>query len=304
MQVRQELSFIAHLLTPTAATASTMANTTAASATGGKPVKRKFSQAGGKGKGGKGGKGGGGGKKGEKGNNKFRKPLTKAQKEMDAKKARLQRRLEKPHGNVIEEAKGLWNKAREKSLEPEKRAALVTQIMTLIDGKIAQVATRHDASRIVQLCISHGTDAQREVISHAVKDKLVTLSKTTYGRFLVSKLFSQSKGKERAMLLKQFQGHMVKLGTHNVSALVIEDLFDKVLSAKQCAFIFQEFYSPEFIHFKRREQAALPEILRSLAEAGDAKKGATVLAFTLNTVQRMANKGLLSLGFVQYLVWQ
>ena len=230
--------------------------------------------------------------------------MTKAQKEMDAKKARLQRRLEKPHGNIVEEAKSLWNKAREKSLDPKVRSELVNQIMGLITGKIAQVATRHDASRIVQLCVSHGTDTQRESISAAIKDKLVALSKTTYGRFLVSKLLSRSKGKERAMLLKRFQGHMVKLGTHNVSALVIEDLFDKVLSAKQCAYLFQEFYSPEFVHFKRREGNTLPEIVAALAAEGDAKKAATVLSYSLNTVQRMANKGLLSLGFVQYLLWQ
>jgi len=253
------------------------------------PAKRKF----GAGKNGKGAS-----KKG------FKKPLTQAQKEMEAKKARLQRRLDKPHGNIIEEAKGLWNKAREKALEPEARSALITQIMSLIKGKIVQVATRHDASRIVQLCISHGTDEERQEISAAVKDKLVTLSKTTYGRFLVSKLFARSKGKERAMLLKQFQGHMVKLGTHNVSALVIEELFDKVLSAKQCAFLFQEFYSPEFVHFKRKTEMSLPEILKALAKEGDVKKCSMVLGYTLNTVQRMANKGLMSLGFVQYLLWQ
>lgn len=234
----------------------------------------------------------------------YNKNKTQAQKEMDAKKARLQRRLEKPHGSVVEEAKGIWNKAREKELDPKVRAEMVSKIMDLIDGKIVQVATRHDASRIVQLCVTHGTDEQRGKICKAVKNRVVQLSKTTYGRFLVSKLLARSKGKDRTMLLKQFQGHMVKLGTHNVSALVIEDIFDKVLSAKQCTYLFQEFYNPEFIHFKKKEKNTLPEIVKEYTESGDKKKCESVLKFTLNTIERMANKGLMSLGFVQYLIWQ
>ena len=65
------------------------------------------------------------------------------------KDSKKQRALLKPFGQVVQEAKEIWNKLRQKDLEKDVRDGFVEKIMGLIKGKIWEIVSRHDASRVI-----------------------------------------------------------------------------------------------------------------------------------------------------------
>ena len=53
----------------------------------------------------------------------------------------------------------LWEEARRQDITAEKRSKLVTAIMGKIQGRVAELAGSHSASRVIQTCAKHGTPA-------------------------------------------------------------------------------------------------------------------------------------------------
>jgi hypothetical protein len=103
------------------------------------------------------------------------------------RQVRKERQSHRRHADVVAEAKKLWNKLRLKSNTPEDTKDLMDQVMTLIRGKVAEIALQHDASRVVQAAIQFGSDAdRRELLSELCASKdgcLVELAKIQYAHF-------------------------------------------------------------------------------------------------------------------------
>ena len=210
-----------------------------------------------------------------------------------------ERRLAKSHGEEVERAKAVWNKARQKKVNKKDRANYVTEILDIIGDAVAKVSSRHDSSRIVQFCVQYGTIAQQGQILSAIKSSLIQLCKVTHGRFLIQKMFDCYKDKNlRKELLKTLEGKIVTLSMHSTGALVVEHLYLEGLSNKEMKYIFQEFYGAEFRHFKRKTRGSLREIVE------DEPKKIDDIAEQLKTiVKKHCEKGLLSLSFVQRLLF-
>lgn len=80
---------------------------------------------------------------------------SKERKELDrARKARKHKNF-----NLIQEVVALWEEARRQDITPEKRSKLVSAIMGKIQGRVAELAGSHSASRVIQTCTKHGTPA-------------------------------------------------------------------------------------------------------------------------------------------------
>ena len=69
----------------------------------------------------------------------------------------------------MQEAIALWEELRRQDTEKDRRQHLVTQILHLIKGHIADVAASPKASRIIQSCVKHGNPAQRAAIVKEVQ---------------------------------------------------------------------------------------------------------------------------------------
>lgn len=78
---------------------------------------------------------------------------------------------------------------------------------------------KHDASRVVQSVVKHGTPAQRTMVLSELKGKIQVLSRSKHGHFLVCKLLRYLKGKELDEVLKEFRGNCVRMGTHSTAAV-------------------------------------------------------------------------------------
>lgn len=209
-----------------------------------------------------------------------------------------ERRLQRSHGVVVEEAKVMWNKARNKATSKSEKSKVVDSIMEKLGEALSDIATRHDSARVIQFCVQFGSEKHRVTIVNALKPRVVELCKMTHGRFVVQKLFDYCKQEDsRRPLLKALERHVVALSVHSTGALVLEHLFLKSLSTKEQRWLFQEFYGPEFKHFKREKRGTLSEIL-----SDEPKKRDDILSNLTNISEKHAEKGLLSMSFVQELL--
>jgi pumilio homology domain family member 6 len=107
--------------------------------------------------------------------------LTKSQRKQEQRKKRK-------HGDVVLEAKKIWNQLRLKTNTKEEVQTMTTKLVELLEGKVHEIALQHDASRVVQAALQFGTNEERQkVLKELTKASLVELTKNQYAHFVVLK---------------------------------------------------------------------------------------------------------------------
>ncbi|KAH7479052.1 hypothetical protein PRIC1_009392 [Phytophthora ramorum] len=217
---------------------------------------------------------------------------------MDQKLAKKQRKMQRPHYEMVTRAKQIWNVIRERDVEKSKRATLVDELYTLVKGKIYDVAAKHDASRVIQSLMQYGKPEHRSQIVLEMKEHLIEVAKMQYGCFLVQKMIRYGSVSDRAAIVKCLSGHVVQVGTHNIAANVLE-YAQEYLKPSQLTALKLEFYGREFAYFHEESKRNLADII-----AAHPDKKADVLKHLSTILNRMVDKQLLGLAFVQSLLWE
>jgi len=103
-----------------------------------------------------------------------------------------ERQSHRRHADAVGDVKMLWNQLRVKSNTPDDTKELMEQVMTLIRGKVNEIALQHDASRVVQAAIQFGNEEQRREILKEICAEgatgLTELSKIQYAHFICLKV--------------------------------------------------------------------------------------------------------------------
>ncbi|KAG2530750.1 hypothetical protein JM16_001459 [Phytophthora kernoviae] len=217
---------------------------------------------------------------------------------MDQKMAKKQRKMQRPHYEMVTRAKQIWNVIRERDVDKTKRATLVDELYTLVKGKIYDVAAKHDASRVIQSLMQYGKPEHRSQIVLEMKEHLIEVSKMQYGCFLVQKMIRYGSIADRAAIVKCLTGNVVQVGTHNIAANALE-YAQEYLKPAQLTALKLEFYGREFAYFNAENKRNLSDIL-----AAHPEKKEDVLKHLSTILNRMADKQLLGLAFVQSLLWE
>ena len=251
---------------------------------------------------------GGEGRKGSDGKKSYGKPKKKklswsAQKKqeearMTPKELKRKRQEARPNYEKVSKAKEIWNKLREKNLAAGERQQLMGKLLPLIRGKIAEVAMKHDASRVVQAAIKYADDTQRSEILGELAPHVVEMSKATFSSYVVKKLFRYCSKEQHATLVKQFQHKVAKLGTHQVAANVVEHAATW-LPARLWHKMRREFYGQEFAFFATDESVT---VASALADAANPRRGAAALGALGAVLAKIVTKGLLDLTYVHELL--
>ena len=77
---------------------------------------------------------------------------------------KLSRQAYRPNADIVIASKEIWNKLRMRDNTPEQISTLMANLMTLLTGKFAQIACKHDASRVVQAALQFANESQRSLI--------------------------------------------------------------------------------------------------------------------------------------------
>jgi pumilio family protein 6 len=218
--------------------------------------------------------------------------------------SKRQRALLKPFGDMVQEAKELWNKLREKTVGKEAKAELVDKIMILIDTKIYEIIARHDASRVIQACFRYGSEEAQKKICSELKDHYFELSLAAYGHFMLKSMLRHAKKQERIEIVAAFKGNFCKMATHVTGASVLELLYQnrggrdfqrEIVPKGTYKKLAREFYGREFQIFSNAKEDVDMRVY--LAENPDRRDG--VLGDMKRLLDKQISKGLHHLEFSQ-----
>jgi len=187
-------------------------------------------------------------------------PEQKAANRQAQKQLKNERKAQNPSYEIISEAKEIWETLRLKRNTKEERRELMDRLMKIIRGKVQEIIFKHDASRIIQCAIKYGNQSQRSEIAKELKGRYVELSKSVYGRFIISRVLAYCT-EERASVIAEFYGKVLKLIKHKEASLIIEEAYSQYANATQRTALIEEFYGPEYAIFKTKENRSIEQLM-------------------------------------------
>ncbi|CCG84086.1 protein of unknown function [Taphrina deformans PYCC 5710] len=200
------------------------------------------------------------------------------------------RKAAKPHADTLARSKTLWAQINRKKVPKLERQKIIEELYNLISGSVVDIIFKHDASRVVQACFKYGTEEQRTTILKELKGRLVELSKSTYGKFLVVKMLYYGSAIHREAILSEIHGNVRKLIKHKEAAYVVEDAFREYTTPSQQESLVSEMYGAEFSVFESTGSKTLKQLLDESPEKRD-----TIMKNLWDSIQGSVKKG--SIGF-------
>ncbi|PCH37111.1 ARM repeat-containing protein [Wolfiporia cocos MD-104 SS10] len=229
-----------------------------------------------------------------------------------AQKALLeQRRAAKPHFELLVEAKRAWRLAHQKSLKKAEREKHINALMDVINGKVKDIVIKHDASRIVQTVVRYGGEKHRNEIATELQGKYKELAQSKYSKFLVTKLIRFCPS-HRATILREFQGHVLRLLLHREASSVLADAFELYTNAYERSLLLRDFYGKEanlatLTAGSDEEKEQAKKGLKGLLEGIEGERRRRIMTSVrdnLVTIFNNPDKGAVSHAIVHRVLWE
>lgn len=170
----------------------------------------------------------------------------------------------------------------------------------MIKGRCSKLVLKHDASRIIQTCVKHGTPTQRQEIIEELKDHLLPITKSRYGKFLATKLFMYANPAQKTVLLSQLKGVARKMMKQKDAADVLEYAYSEVMNAAERHRVLFEIYAPDMSVVPDAPVVSLADMLKT----ADVLRLKNVCDDLANLISRWINKELLRNSVVHALMWE
>ncbi|XP_057806060.1 pumilio homolog 24 [Salvia miltiorrhiza] len=163
--------------------------------------------------------------------------------------AQARKKIRKKHYTLEQELALLWEKMRRRNISKEDRSRLVSEAVKKMQGKISEIARSHIASRVLQTCVKHCTQDERNAVFTELRPHFISLASNTYAVRLVTKLLDLASKEQLAEFISSLHGHVASLLRQMVGSLVIEHAYC-LGNASQKQTLLMELYSPELQLFK------------------------------------------------------
>ncbi|XP_022156022.1 pumilio homolog 24 [Momordica charantia] len=217
-------------------------------------------------------------------------PTSKRERRIQAKElAEARKKKRKRHYDLEHELAHLWEKMRVRNISKEDRSKWVSKALENMKGKIPEIAGSHVSSRVLQTCVKHCTDAEREAVFEELKPHFLTLACNTYAVHLVKKMLDNASKKQLAGFISSLHGHVASLLRHMVGSLVVEHAYH-LANAAQKQTLLLELYSVELQLFKdlvSMKESRLVDVISKL----DIQK-ASVSRHMTSVIQPILEKGI------------
>ena len=158
---------------------------------------------------------------------------------------------EDPNHETILQAKRLWEKARVIKTPRQERKSLVREIVNLFEGRLGEVCTKNDVSRMMQTCIQVGWIEDVNKIALGLVGSYSDVATNPYGKFILLSLL-ETCSVSRALCATDFTGKVMKLVKNKNASAVVDVLFRKHLRPEEKHALMSEFYGNEFVVFKEQ----------------------------------------------------
>ncbi|XP_068588567.1 pumilio homolog 3 [Cebidichthys violaceus] len=171
-------------------------------------------------------------------------PKMKELSEEELKKNRQQRKRDlknsrqeaerKDMFQIIRQCKQVWGDLRRKKCDNDIKKKLMMELHDLIRGKIQQMAFAHDSVRVLQCFIQFGSHEQRREVFEELRDDVICLCKSQYGKHVVKKLLMYGNKELVGAVIPTFKGHVRPMLRHASASSIIEYAYnDKAVLAQR-----------------------------------------------------------------------
>lgn len=217
---------------------------------------------------------------------------SKSESRQEAKKVKLERQSHRPHNDLVQSAKKLWEKVRRRDLPAAERAGPLKELFALLTGKFKEVIVKHDASRMIQTCVKYGSPEQRLQIANELKGAYAEIAKSRYGKHIVKRLLQYCPS-VRKSIVGEFRGQVGKLIRHVDASSVLEEIYSEYANGRDRNALLLEFYGPEYILFQKRgESEPIPSLAEILQTCNQEKKE-KIMKYLREALDGLINKGSL-----------
>uniref|UniRef100_A0A0K0E6J5 PUM-HD domain-containing protein n=1 Tax=Strongyloides stercoralis TaxID=6248 RepID=A0A0K0E6J5_STRER len=204
----------------------------------------------------------------------------------------------KPHIQVAFEIKKLWEELRMKKTKNERKKELGLEIVQKMKGEMLKLVNGRDTSKVFQCLLCLDCPQITQPILDELNPHLLAMSRSKYGSFFVTMLFTKTQPDRRQALFDAFRGHFVKLYDVVFSAKVVDILYNQVATEKQKLDILCEFFGKEFVIF--RQQDDFKNVDEIFSKYPDKKP--LILKNMLTTIKNCVGKQSISFDFTHVLI--
>lgn len=161
--------------------------------------------------------------------------LSRQEKEARSAKFQAKKTDQATTAEIVLEINKLWEKLRSKHNSEEQSQELSQNVHEIVQGRVFEMALKHDASRALQAVFQRGTTEHRASMIAELKGKLRDLCMSKYGRQVLLKIMRVS-SKDQVLLgpiFSELIGFTRKLLTHKVAGTVIDCMYGEVATQEQ-----------------------------------------------------------------------
>ncbi|XP_045786833.1 pumilio homolog 24 isoform X1 [Trifolium pratense] len=217
-------------------------------------------------------------------------PLTGRERRQNAKElAEARKKKRKRHFTLEQDLARLWEKMRRHEIAKDERSKLVTEALTKMKGKIHEIAGSHVTSRVLQTCVKHCSQAERDEVFEELRPHFLTLAYNAYAVHLVKKMLDNASKKQLTGFIDNLRGHVAPLLRHMVGSVVVEHAYE-LASAAQKQGLLLELYSTELQLFKDLVPKKETRLLDVMSKLG-LQKG-SVSRHMSSVIQPILEKGI------------
>ncbi|CAA2961299.1 pumilio homolog 24 [Olea europaea subsp. europaea] len=221
--------------------------------------------------------------------------------------AEARKKKRKKHYTLEQELASLWEKMRVRDIKKEDRSKCyhlfvsnflirhVSEALKKMKGKIPEIASSHVSSRVLQTCVKHCTQDERNAVFTELRPHFISLVGNTYAVHLVTKMLDNASKEQLAEFNSSLHGHVASLLRQMVGSLVIEHAYS-LGSATQKQALLMELYSPELQLFKdlvTMKETRLVDVIAKLQ-----LQKSSVLRHMSSVLQPILEKGILDHSIV------
>ncbi|KAG8938972.1 pumilio domain member 6 [Tulasnella sp. 424] len=231
-------------------------------------------------------------------------PKTPAESHALQREKAKERRLARPNGEMIVEAKKHWELARQHNLSKEERQKHVNNLMENVKGKVKDVVTKHDASRVIQTLVKYGSQSQRNTVARELQGAYRDLIQSRYSRHLVLKLI-RCCPTLRSEIFSEFHGHVIRLLLHRDATEIISSAFTDYASPQERNLLIRDFYGKEVALFDS-ETLKAGGLKAVMDDADETRKGRILSALksSLTRIFDNPDKGAVGHPVVHRALWE
>ncbi|KAL3820143.1 hypothetical protein ACJIZ3_006048 [Penstemon smallii] len=204
--------------------------------------------------------------------------------------AEARKKKRKKHYSLEQELALLWEKMRRRNIAKNDRSMLVSEALKKMKGKISEIASSHVSSRVLQTCVKHCSQEERNAVFVELRPNFIAMSTNTYAVHLVTKMLDNV-----AEFISSLHGHVASLLRHMVGSLVVEHVYN-LGNATQKQALLVELYSPELQLFKDMvtvKETRLVDIISKLK-----LQKSSVIRHMTSVLQPILEKGILDHSIV------